>query len=65
VLFHPFLAEPEERVDVMRRHLAAVRRLVDDGALWCAPYRDVAAWIRSSVDSDGAFEDLRLDATAA
>ena len=65
VLFHPFLAEPEERFDVMGRHLAAVHRLVDDGVLWCAPYRDVAAWVRGRADGEGAFEELGLDATAA
>ena len=43
VVFHAFLAEPEERFAVMRRHLEAVRALVDRGELWCAPYRDVAA----------------------
>jgi hypothetical protein len=29
----------------MRRHLQAVRGLVDRRELWCAPYRDVAARI--------------------
>ena len=43
VVFHPFLAEPEERFTVMRGHLRAVRELVDRGELWCAPYREVAA----------------------
>jgi peptidoglycan/xylan/chitin deacetylase (PgdA/CDA1 family) len=43
VVFHPFLAEPEERFDVMRTHLHAVRTLVDRGELRCAPYRELAA----------------------
>ena len=43
VVFHAFLAEPEERFSVMRRHLEAVRAMVDRGELWCAPYREVAA----------------------
>jgi hypothetical protein len=43
VVFHPFLAEPEERFDVIRGHLHAVRALVDRGELRCAPYREVAA----------------------
>jgi hypothetical protein len=64
MVFHPFLAEPEERFEVMSRQLAAVRRLVDDGILWCGPYRDVAASIRAGV-GDRAFEPLALDATAA
>jgi peptidoglycan/xylan/chitin deacetylase (PgdA/CDA1 family) len=64
MVFHPFLVEPEERFDVMRGQLAAVRRLVDDGVLWCGPYRDVAAWVRAAA-GEGAFEPLALDATAA
>jgi peptidoglycan/xylan/chitin deacetylase (PgdA/CDA1 family) len=43
VVFHPFLAEPDERFDVMRGHLHAVRELVDRGELRCAPYREVTA----------------------
>ena len=43
VVFHPFLAEPEERFDVMRGHLHAARELVDRGELRCAPYREIAA----------------------
>jgi len=45
VVFHAFLAEPEDRFAVMRCHLQAVRGLVDGRALWCAPYREVAARI--------------------
>jgi peptidoglycan/xylan/chitin deacetylase (PgdA/CDA1 family) len=40
-VFHPFLTEPGERFDVMRRHLEAVRALVDAGTVRCAPYRDL------------------------
>ena len=43
LLFHPFLAEPEDRFDVVRNLLSSVRALADDGAVWCAPCRDVAA----------------------
>ena len=43
VVFHAFLAEPEDRFAVVRRHLEAVRAMVDRGALWCVPYREVAA----------------------
>jgi hypothetical protein len=64
MVFHPFLAVPEERFDVMSGQLAAVRRLVDDGVMWCAPYRDVAASIRTAV-REGSCEPLVLDATAA
>jgi peptidoglycan/xylan/chitin deacetylase (PgdA/CDA1 family) len=64
VVFHPFLAEPRERFDVMRRHLRAVRRLVDDGVIWCAPYREVAESIARS-DAGAEWRELRLDATVA
>jgi peptidoglycan/xylan/chitin deacetylase (PgdA/CDA1 family) len=42
VVFHPFLAEPEGRFDVMREHLHAVRALVDRGELRSVPYREVS-----------------------
>jgi Polysaccharide deacetylase len=47
VVFHAFLAEPEDRFAVMRSHLLKVRALVDRGELWCAPYREVAAEARA------------------
>jgi peptidoglycan/xylan/chitin deacetylase (PgdA/CDA1 family) len=43
LLFHPFLSEPEERFAVIRDALERVRALVDEGAVWCAPCREVAA----------------------
>jgi len=64
MVFHPFLAEPEERFDVMSQALAAVRKLVDDEVVWCVPYRDLAASIRATID-EVAFEPLALDTTAA
>jgi peptidoglycan/xylan/chitin deacetylase (PgdA/CDA1 family) len=45
VVFHAFLAEPEDRFAVMRGHVQAVRALVDRGELRCAPYRELAARI--------------------
>jgi len=42
VVFHPFLAEPDERFDVIRAHLHAVRARVDRGELTSMPYREVA-----------------------
>jgi peptidoglycan/xylan/chitin deacetylase (PgdA/CDA1 family) len=63
LVFHPFLAWPEERFKVVRGQLAAVRALVVEGVVWCAPYGDVAGWIRDA--GEGAFEELDLDATAA
>jgi peptidoglycan/xylan/chitin deacetylase (PgdA/CDA1 family) len=47
LLFHPFLAEPDERFAVLRSVLTRVRRLADAGEAWCAPCRDVAAALRS------------------
>ena len=47
LLFHPFLAEPDERFAVLRGALSRVRRLADAGTVWCAPCRDVAASLRS------------------
>jgi peptidoglycan/xylan/chitin deacetylase (PgdA/CDA1 family) len=46
LLFHPFLAEPEERFTVLRDVLARVRALEDERAVWCAPCREVAAALR-------------------
>jgi peptidoglycan/xylan/chitin deacetylase (PgdA/CDA1 family) len=46
LLFHPFLAEPEDRFEVVRGLLGSVRALFDDGAVWCAPCRDIAASAR-------------------
>jgi peptidoglycan/xylan/chitin deacetylase (PgdA/CDA1 family) len=43
VVFHAFLAEPEDRFAVIREHVQAVRALVDRRELCCAPYREVAA----------------------
>ena len=42
LVFHPFLAEPEERFTVLRDALLRIRALVDEGALACAPCRDAA-----------------------
>jgi peptidoglycan/xylan/chitin deacetylase (PgdA/CDA1 family) len=64
MVFHPFLAEPAERFEVVSEALAAVRRLVDDRVVWCVPYRDLAVSVRAAGD-EGAFEPLALDATAA
>jgi peptidoglycan/xylan/chitin deacetylase (PgdA/CDA1 family) len=47
LLFHPFLAEPEERFVVLRSALRRVRELADAGAVRCAPCRDVAASLRT------------------
>ena len=41
LLFHPFLADTDERVQVIRDVLARVRALVDEGAVTCAPCREL------------------------
>jgi peptidoglycan/xylan/chitin deacetylase (PgdA/CDA1 family) len=41
LLFHPFLADTEERLQVIRDVLARVRELVDEGAVRCAPCREL------------------------
>ncbi len=41
LLFHPFLADTDERVQVIRDVLARVRALVDAGAVTCAPCREL------------------------
>jgi peptidoglycan/xylan/chitin deacetylase (PgdA/CDA1 family) len=41
LLFHPFLADTDERVAVIRDVLARVRALVDDGVVVCAPCREL------------------------
>ena len=41
LLFHPFLADTDERLAVIRDVLARVRALVDEGALRCAPCREL------------------------
>jgi peptidoglycan/xylan/chitin deacetylase (PgdA/CDA1 family) len=41
LLFHPFLADTDERVAVIRDVLGRVRELVDAGRMSCAPCRDL------------------------
>ena len=41
LLFHPFLADTEERLAVIRDALVRVRELVDAGAVRCAPCREL------------------------
>jgi hypothetical protein len=41
-VFHPFLTEPADRFAVLRDALLSVRALMDDGVVWCAPYRELA-----------------------
>jgi peptidoglycan/xylan/chitin deacetylase (PgdA/CDA1 family) len=41
LLFHPFLADTDERLQVIRDVLGRVRELVDAGAVRCAPCREL------------------------
>jgi peptidoglycan/xylan/chitin deacetylase (PgdA/CDA1 family) len=61
LLFHPFLEEQEDRFEIMGGALEELRDLTEDGVVWCAPYRDVASWVRGH---PGAFgNSLQLDPT--
>jgi peptidoglycan/xylan/chitin deacetylase (PgdA/CDA1 family) len=63
LLFHPFLEEQEDRFEIMRGALEELRNLAEDHIVWCAPYRDVASWVRGR---PGAFgNELQLDPTEA
>jgi peptidoglycan/xylan/chitin deacetylase (PgdA/CDA1 family) len=46
LLFHPFLAVGDDRLEAIRAVLADLRALIDEHAVWCAPMREIAAWIR-------------------
>jgi peptidoglycan/xylan/chitin deacetylase (PgdA/CDA1 family) len=59
VLFHPFLADTDERLEAMRPVLTDVHKLANEHAVWCAPLREIAAWM---LERPGASAwDLRLD----
>ncbi len=51
LVLHNWAIELER--DAVRDVLARIRRAVDDGTLWAAPCRDVAAWIADNVASFG------------
>ena len=61
LLFHPFLEESKEHFEVMRSLLEELKRLVQDGSVWCTPCHNVADWmLRHPTDfADG----LSLDTT--
>jgi peptidoglycan/xylan/chitin deacetylase (PgdA/CDA1 family) len=63
LLFHPFLEEQEDRFETMRGALEELRVLAEDGSVWCAPYRDVASWVRERPETFG--KGLQLDPTEA
>jgi peptidoglycan/xylan/chitin deacetylase (PgdA/CDA1 family) len=63
LLFHPFLEEEDDRFEVMRATLEELRDLAEEELIWCAPYRDVVAWVRERPGSFG--NGLHLDPTEA
>ncbi len=63
LVFHPFLGEQEDRFEIMRGALRELRALVEDHAVWCAPHRDVASWVRERPEEFG--NGLELDPTEA
>jgi peptidoglycan/xylan/chitin deacetylase (PgdA/CDA1 family) len=58
-LFHPFLADTDERLEAMRATLADVRALATEHVVWCAPLREIAAWMLEQPRASSW--DLRLD----
>jgi len=62
LVFHPFLADADDRLQAIRAALAELRALVADGMAWCAPLRELAAWIRDQPDVSSW--PLRLDEPA-
>jgi peptidoglycan/xylan/chitin deacetylase (PgdA/CDA1 family) len=58
-LFHPFLADTEERLHAMRAVLTDIRQRAAEGTVWCAPVQDLAAWMLEQPDTAGW--GLRLD----
>jgi peptidoglycan/xylan/chitin deacetylase (PgdA/CDA1 family) len=63
LVFHPFLEDQEDRVEVMGTALQELRVLVEDRTVWCAPHRDLASWIR--IHPGGFVNSLKLDPTEA
>jgi peptidoglycan/xylan/chitin deacetylase (PgdA/CDA1 family) len=61
LLFHPFLAGGGERFDALAAVLRDVRARVADGAVWSAPLRDIAAWVRAQPDAPAWAVELEGD----
>jgi peptidoglycan/xylan/chitin deacetylase (PgdA/CDA1 family) len=59
LLFHPFLADSNDRLEAMAAVLKQVRTLVDEQAVWCAPMCAIADWVREQPRA-GSWA-LRLD----
>jgi peptidoglycan/xylan/chitin deacetylase (PgdA/CDA1 family) len=63
LLFHPFLEEQGDRFEIMRGALEELRNVAEDRVVWCAPYRDLASWVRERPEAFG--NGLQLDSTEA
>ncbi len=44
-IFHPFLEEDGERIEVMRSLLKELRDCAQDDIVWCAPCGEIAGWM--------------------
>ena len=53
------VTQADDRLDAIRAVLGEVRALVDERAVWCAPMREIAAWVREHPEA-GSWA-LRLD----
>jgi len=51
LVFHPFLADADDRLAAIGAVMGDLRALVDEHAVWCAPLRDVAEWVREQQDA--------------
>ena len=45
LVLHPFLEEQDDSFEVLRQTLETLRVLAED-KIWCAPFQDVASWVR-------------------
>lgn len=53
LLFHPFLADSAERIEVLRAVLSDVRDLAAADDVVCAPLKEIAAWMREQPHVSG------------
>lgn len=51
LLFHPFLADADDRFAAIRAVLCQLRALVDQRTVWSASMREIAAWVREQQDA--------------
>ncbi|MFL5830549.1 MAG: polysaccharide deacetylase family protein [Solirubrobacteraceae bacterium] len=58
-LFHPFLADTDDRLTAMRGVLTGIHRLVAEQGVRCATLRETAAWLLAQPDASS--RRVRLD----